>query len=160
MRRFSVVVAATLLAASPASAATRHATPAPAAGANCSQANPCALTTALSGAANGDTVKIGSGTYGSASARLKLDLLGDIYNFDDTVTPINSLVGVVQGCGAINQTNPVVAAPVHRDADDYRQGAGAPTRAKIQIVLAAAFTGADGTVLTQEIVINLRRLKR
>jgi hypothetical protein len=51
-----------------AAAATRYATPSPAAGADCSAAEPCSLSTALSGAASGDTVVVGAGTYGSSSA--------------------------------------------------------------------------------------------
>ena len=33
-------------------------------------------------------------------------------------------------------------------------------KAKIRIVLEGTFTGADGTVLKREIVINVRRLRR
>lgn len=59
-----------LVMASSAGAATRYASPA--GGGDCSQASPCGLATALSGAANSDTVVVGAGTYGSAASPLTL----------------------------------------------------------------------------------------
>jgi hypothetical protein len=66
-----VVVAAFAVGSAPAAAAaaTRYATPSPAAGADCSSpGSACSITTAVNGAASGDTIIVGEGTYGSPSA--------------------------------------------------------------------------------------------
>jgi hypothetical protein len=61
----SAALAAALLglAAAPASAAVRYATPAPAPGADCSAATPCSLQTAVNDAAFDDEVVVAPGSY-------------------------------------------------------------------------------------------------
>ena len=58
------------LAAAPAGAAAKsyYATPSPAPGASCTAESPCALSTAISTAADGETVVIGAGTYSEPGA--------------------------------------------------------------------------------------------
>jgi hypothetical protein len=64
----ALFVAIGLMAApAAAQAATLYATPSPLLGANCGAESPCALSTALTKAATGDTVVIGVGTYASGS---------------------------------------------------------------------------------------------
>jgi hypothetical protein len=59
-----IAIAGLGLAAPPgAQAATRYTTPSPAVGADCSVVAPCDLPTGISGAASGDEVLIGVGTY-------------------------------------------------------------------------------------------------
>ncbi len=62
------------LTAPGASAATRYATPAPAAGATCAAASPCGLTDAIGGVIPGDTVVVGAGTYGTPAAPIPVDI--------------------------------------------------------------------------------------
>jgi hypothetical protein len=66
----AIVAAVALAVPSLADAATRYSTPTPGSGADCSQADPCSIATALSGASAGDTVVVGAGTYGSATSPL------------------------------------------------------------------------------------------
>lgn len=63
--RLTVVLALAAMAATPsgAAAATLFTTPGPAAGADCSDGEPCALATAFSQAVHGDTIVIGTGLY-------------------------------------------------------------------------------------------------
>lgn len=56
-----------------ASAKSLYATPSPEAGATCSAESPCALSTAMSTSAEGDTVVIGAGTYSEPGAYPEAD---------------------------------------------------------------------------------------
>lgn len=70
-RRLALTLVVTLaLAVAPAGAAAKsyYATPSPAPGASCSAESPCALSTAISTAADGETVVIGAGTYSEPGA--------------------------------------------------------------------------------------------
>ena len=63
------VVLGFTVAPAAAAAATRYATPNPVGGADCSSpAEACSIITAVNGAATGDTIIVGSGTYGSSSS--------------------------------------------------------------------------------------------
>lgn len=64
-----LAAAGTALLPASAAAATRHAAP-DGAGTACTQAAPCSLTTAVSGATSGDDVDLGTGTYGSTASPL------------------------------------------------------------------------------------------
>lgn len=54
-----------MIAPAAAHAGVRYATPSPVVGADCSAGKPCSLDTAVGGAASGDTIIVGVGTYGS-----------------------------------------------------------------------------------------------
>lgn len=63
-----LVTLAVALTPAAASAKSLYATPSPAPGATCSAESPCALSTAMSSSAEGDTVVIGAGTYSEPGA--------------------------------------------------------------------------------------------
>jgi hypothetical protein len=63
-----LVALALAVAPAGASAKSYYATPSPAPGANCTAESPCALSTAISTAADGETVVIGAGTYSEPGA--------------------------------------------------------------------------------------------
>lgn len=77
--RTSLVVAtlSALCAAAPASAATRHAAPGATGPEPCAATAPCALEEAVGNAADGDSVVLGSGSYGSPATRLTVPVVAN-----------------------------------------------------------------------------------
>ncbi len=119
----ALMLVASLALAGAASAATRYATATPGTTPNCSQAKPCDLATAVTGAADGDTVIVAGGTYTLAATLI------DPAGTDVTIE------------GTDPQHRPVITGPATGDALDVL-GAGSAVSDLELRVPAANTTGA------------------
>lgn len=113
-------------------AATRHATPAPAAGADCSAASPCSLADAFAGAAGGDAILLGPGSYPGETA------------YSDTGRDL-SITGAVIGIGRPVVSGRISLSGAGSHLSDVHVESTTPSATAIEVLNGASADRVIGT---------------